>query len=179
MQCLKKLFSNLRFKDRFALGPELIYESDNETRVYGELFNGDEWHRIQVAHNRTPDPLEFWDRGKKFGLNGVHKPFWRSLPNFDICHILGPDLLHGFHKCYYDHIHKWNLTGLGTDEYDTRLKAQIPMLGEKMFPKGIAKANQVAGKEHRVLARVGVGLVACSPNMNAGGVGSNELTKAT
>ncbi|KAG8691040.1 hypothetical protein FRC11_007309 [Ceratobasidium sp. 423] len=133
---------------------------------------------FQIAHNCAPDPLEFWERGKKFGLNGVHKPFWARFPDFEITLALSPDLLHGFHKCYYDHIHKWNLTGLGADEYDTRLKAQIPMPGEKMFSKGISKVNQVAGKEHRALERVGVGLVAHSPD-TASGVGSNQLTKAT
>jgi hypothetical protein len=30
--------------------------------------------------HRHLDPLEFLKRSKRFGLNGVHKPFWRSLP---------------------------------------------------------------------------------------------------
>lgn len=44
------------------------------------------------THHRQPDPLEFLKASKKFGLNGVHKPFWRNLPDFDIARVLSPDL---------------------------------------------------------------------------------------
>ncbi|KAG8705568.1 hypothetical protein FRC11_008938 [Ceratobasidium sp. 423] len=135
-----------------------------------------DFHRV---YHRPPNPLEFLKRGKQYGLNGVHKPFWRKLPHFDICCVLSPDLLHGYHKCYFDHIHKWNLTGLGADEYDARLKAQIPAQGERMFPKGVSKLKQLAGKEHRALERVGVAIVVHAPSKDEGGVGSNQLTKAT
>jgi hypothetical protein len=135
-----------------------------------------QFHHI---HKRHPNPLEFLTRAKKLGLNGVHKPFWRNLPHFDICKVLSPDLLHGYHKFFFDHIHKWNLTGLGSDEYDARLKAQIPTPGERMFPQGVSKLKQLAGKDHRALERVGVVLVAHAPGKDEGGVGSNQLTQAT
>ncbi|KAG8760646.1 hypothetical protein FRC11_000087 [Ceratobasidium sp. 423] len=131
------------------------------------------------AHHRHPEPLEFLKRAKDFGLNGVHKPFWRNLRNFDICKVLSPDLLHGYHKCFYDHIHKWNLTGLGADEYDVRLMAQIPTPGERMFPTGVSKLSQLSGKDYRALERVHVPLVAHSPGDDEGGVGSGRLTRAT
>jgi hypothetical protein len=128
-----------------------------------------DFHRV----NRwPPEPLEFLKNGKVYGLNGVHKPFWRNLPHFDISTVLSPDLLHGYHKFFFDHIHKWNLTGLGADEYDTRLKAQIPTPGEASFPKGVSKLKQLAGKDHRALERVHVAVVAHAPVAEIGG-GSN------
>lgn len=43
------LFGTARFAGEMAVAPELIYKLDDETRVYKELFNGDEWDRIQVS----------------------------------------------------------------------------------------------------------------------------------
>lgn len=94
------------------------------------------------VEGRNPTVLEFLEAGKEHGLNGVHKPFWRRLPGFDICTALSPDMLHGVHKMFFDHIQRWNVNGLGSDEFDTRLKAQIPVPGERMFPQGVAKLQQ-------------------------------------
>lgn len=132
----------------------------------------EDFHR---ANGRYPDPLEFLREGKKHDLNGVQNPFWRHLPNFDVSTVLSPDVLHGVHKLFFDHIHKWNLNGLGADEYDARLKAQIPVPGERMFPRGVSRLKQLSGKEHRALERVHLGLVAHTPAPN----GSNKLTQAT
>jgi hypothetical protein len=131
------------------------------------------------THRRQPNLLEFLKGSKQFGLNGVHKPFWRNLPDFDIAKVLSPDLLHGYHKFFCNHIHKWNLTGLGADEYDTRLKAQIPALGEKMFLKGVSKLKQLAGRDHHALERVHVAIVVHAPTADEGGAGSRQLTKVT
>lgn len=131
-----------------------------------------DFHRI---NNRYPDPLEFLREGKKYDLNGVQRPFWRHLPNFDIAKVLSPDVLHGVHKLFFDHIHKWNLNGLGAEEYDARLQAQIPVPGERMFPRGVSKLKQLSGKEHRALERVHLALVAHAPDP----IGTNKLTNAT
>ncbi|KAG9089800.1 hypothetical protein FRC06_001389 [Ceratobasidium sp. 370] len=134
------------------------------------------FHRI---HKRYPNPLEFLDAGKKFDLNGVQRPFWQKLPAFDICKVLSPDLLHGVHKCFFDHIHKWNVNGLGAEEYDTRLKAQPETADERSFPRGVTQLKQLAGKEHRALERVHLAIVAHAPEQAEGGAGSQKLTKAT
>jgi hypothetical protein len=123
---------------------------------------------------RTPTPLEYLKVAKTHGLSGVDKPFWRKLRSTDICRILSPDLLHGYHKMFFDHIHQWNMNSLGTDEYDARLRSQIPIAGERLFPRGVSKRKQLTGKDHRALERVHVGLVAHAPNK-----GCSRLTKAT
>lgn len=97
---------------------------------------------FNAAYGRNPDPLEFLEEAKRYGLNGVHKPWWRRIPNFDISKSLSPDMLHGVHKMFFDHPHKWNVNGLGEKEYDTRLKSQIPTPGERMFPQGVSKLQQ-------------------------------------
>ncbi|KAG9090882.1 hypothetical protein FS749_000209 [Ceratobasidium sp. UAMH 11750] len=131
------------------------------------------------AWGRYPDPLEFLDAGKKYDLNGVQKPFWRRLPRFDICKALSPDLLHGYHKFFFDHVHKWNQNGLGAEEYDTRLKAQPETPGERSFPQGVSQLKQLSGKDHRALERVHLAVVAHAPERSDGGGGSRKLTNAT
>ncbi|KAF8596295.1 hypothetical protein BDV93DRAFT_455244 [Ceratobasidium sp. AG-I] len=134
---------------------------------------------FNLVHGRNPDVGEFLEEGKRYGLNGVHKPFWRRLPNFDICKALSPDMLHGVHKMTFDHPHKWNSNGLGPEELDARLMAQIPVPGERMFPQGVSKLQQLSGKDHRALERVHVPIVAHAPTVAEGGGGSDKLTKAT
>jgi hypothetical protein len=85
-------------------------------------------------YSNAPTPLEFLKVAKEYGLNGVDKPFWRRLKTVDICRILSSDLLHRYHKMFFDHIHHWNLNALGDTEYDAQLRSQIPMAGERMFP---------------------------------------------
>ncbi|QRV97702.1 hypothetical protein RhiJN_25721 [Ceratobasidium sp. AG-Ba] len=122
-------------------------------------------------YDNGPTPIEFMDAGKKYGLSGVDNPFWADLPHFDVCRVLSPDLLHGIHKLFYDHYNRWNINSIGAEEYDTRLKAQIPTPGERMFVQGVTKLKQLAGKDWRALFRVHLAIMA--------GAGSNRLTKAT
>ncbi|KAG9122943.1 hypothetical protein FRC07_000441 [Ceratobasidium sp. 392] len=134
---------------------------------------------FHFVHRRYPTPLEFADAGKKHGLNGVQKPFWRKLPNFDIATVLSPDLLHGVHKLFFDHIHKWNVNGLGAEEFDTRLRAQPEVPGERSFPQGVSQLKQLAGTDYRALERVHVPVVANAPDASEGGGGSRKLTSTT
>ncbi|KAG9091599.1 hypothetical protein FS749_016423 [Ceratobasidium sp. UAMH 11750] len=135
-----------------------------------------DFHR---AYGRYPDPLEFLNAGKKYDLNGVQRPFWRKLPGFDIARVLSPDLLHGVHKLFFDHFHRWNVNALGAEEFDTRLKAQPTTPGERSFPQGVSRLTQLSGKDHRALERVHLAIVANAPEQHEGGNGSSKLTKAT
>jgi hypothetical protein len=134
---------------------------------------------FHMAKHRYPDPMEFLKAGKKYDLNGVQQPFWRSLPGFDICRVLSPDVLHGVHKFFFDHVHRWNVNGLGADEFDARLKAQPETPGERSFPQGVSKLKQLSGKDHRALERVHLAIVTDAPEKKDGGVGSIKLTKTT
>lgn len=48
-KCGDALFSARRFTGQMAVAPELIYKLDDETRVYENLFNSDDWDRVQVS----------------------------------------------------------------------------------------------------------------------------------
>jgi hypothetical protein len=48
-QCGDALFSSARFAGQIAVAPELIFKLDDATCMYKNMFNGDEWDRIQVS----------------------------------------------------------------------------------------------------------------------------------
>jgi hypothetical protein len=64
-------------------------------------------HNIKVilqaynaAYQQNPVAWEFLEEAKKYSLNGVHKPWWQQLPNFDICWVLSPNMVHRVHKMF-------------------------------------------------------------------------------
>ncbi|KAF8597688.1 hypothetical protein BDV93DRAFT_452430 [Ceratobasidium sp. AG-I] len=107
-------------------------------------------------------------------LNGVDKPFWKTLPKLNIFETLSPDLLHGFHKFFYDHIYKFNLTGIGRDEYDARVHSQLHFSGDRNFLHGVSHISQMTGMEHRMLERTHLSIIA-----NAPGVINEKVIRAT
>ncbi|KEP47678.1 hypothetical protein V565_147660, partial [Rhizoctonia solani 123E] len=118
----------------------------------------------KILSNKYPgdcyDAMDFLKECKAFGLNGVDKPFWRLIPDADICEILSPDLLHGFHKFFYDHIFEWNTLTLGENEMDVRMRSQIPLTGDRSFHNGVSHLSQTTMKEHRDLQRVHMAVMA-------------------
>ncbi|KAG8754251.1 hypothetical protein FRC11_006750 [Ceratobasidium sp. 423] len=130
--------------------------------------------RVQEARQVNADPYEFSLSAGKERLCNVEYPFWANLPFVDICQVLSVDLLHRFHKFFYDHPFKWNMNSLGDDEIDAQMKAQVPYSGSRVFHKGISHISQMSGKEHRMLQRVHLSVIANAPVKY-----SRELTLAT
>ncbi|KAG9093482.1 hypothetical protein FRC06_011503 [Ceratobasidium sp. 370] len=128
----------------------------------------------KAAWGRSPSIEEFLNLAGSEHLNGVDKPFWKSLPNLNIFNVLSPDLLHGFHKYFYDHIYRFNRTGMGQDEYDARMRAQVHFVGDRTFLHGVSHISQMTGIEHWLLERTHLPIVA-----NAPGVISETVTRAT
>ncbi|KAG8777229.1 hypothetical protein FRC12_000491 [Ceratobasidium sp. 428] len=125
------------------------------------------------AWKRSPSLEEFVNLAGEHHLNGVDKPFWKSLrPRLDIFHVLSPDLLHGFHK--YDHIFRFNRTGMGQDEYDARLLSQVHYSGDRTFLHGVSHISQMTGNEHWLLERTHLPIVAEAP-----GVINEKVIRAT
>ncbi|KAG8684415.1 hypothetical protein FRC11_012148, partial [Ceratobasidium sp. 423] len=137
------------------------------------LTNLEEQYMIS-ALDKSNYPYEFSLTAGKYRLGDVEFPFWAELPFIDICQVLSVDLLHGFHKFFYDHPFKWNMNSLGEDEIDVRMKAQVPYAGSRVFPKGVSHISQMSGKEHQALATVHLSVVANTPVKY-----SRELTLAT
>jgi hypothetical protein len=92
----------------------------------------------------------------------------------DICEVLSIDLLHGFHKFFFDHPFQWNTNSLGEEEIDTHMTSQPAYAGTRVFSKGISHILQMSGKEHWVLQTVHLSIVANAPVQY-----SHELTAAT
>ncbi|KAG8721527.1 hypothetical protein FRC09_007766 [Ceratobasidium sp. 395] len=84
------------------------------------------------------------------------------------------DLLHGFHKFFFDHPFQWNKNSLTDEKMDARIKAQVPYLGSRMFPRGVTHISQMSGKEHRAIQETHLSVVA-----NSGKKYALELTNVT
>lgn len=145
---------------------------DCEARTAADTLKGIE--EVQSERGIHADPYQFSLGADKYRLGDVEYPFWAKLPLVDICQALSVDLLHGFHKFFFDHPYQWNVNSLGEDEFDARMKAQVPYSGSRVFAKGVTHISQMSGKEHRALETVHLSVVANSPVQY-----SRELTVAT
>jgi hypothetical protein len=96
---------------------------------------------------------EYLVGAKALGLNGVTEPFWRNLPGYQPELCVGPDILHGFHRFWRDHVLKWIIALLGKPEIDSRLRVLQPVVGLRHFDKGISHLSQWSGREDRELQR--------------------------
>jgi hypothetical protein len=103
---------------------------------------------------------------RKRGLNGVHLPYWRSLPGYQPEVAVCPDILHGVVKCWRDHLLAWSIALVGEDEYDKRLRSLQRTIGYKHFTAGIKHLSQWTCREDRELMRTHVALVAGSPKVS-------------
>ncbi|CUA77854.1 hypothetical protein RSOLAG22IIIB_06827 [Rhizoctonia solani] len=130
----------------------ILQAIDDVKKVLSDKYPGDRY-----------DAMDFLKECKAFGLNGVDKPFWRLIPDADICEILSPDLLHRFHKFFYDHIFEWNTLTLGENEMDVRMRSQIPLTGDRSFHSGVSHLSQTTMKEHRDLQRVHMAVMSGAP----------------
>ncbi|KIM29355.1 hypothetical protein M408DRAFT_306317, partial [Serendipita vermifera MAFF 305830] len=116
-----------------------------------------EWILSQIHElERSVDPSDFarYKRASlELGLNGVHQPFWETLPGYDPSLCVGPDLLHGVHRFWRDHILNWVVNLVGFPEIDRRLKLLQPVVNMRHFSKGISHLTQWTGREDRELQR--------------------------
>jgi Plavaka transposase len=117
-----------------------------------------EWilSRIQrILRSTDPNDLKkYKNLSKDMGLNGVHKPFWEELPGYEPSVCVPPDILHGIHRFWRDHILVWVINLIGFDELDRRLKLLQPVVNVRHFSNGIQCLTQWTGREDRELQRV-------------------------
>jgi hypothetical protein len=98
-------------------------------------------------------------------LNGVHHLFWRdwALPTgalLDPQQIFPIEILHHFHKQFWDHNMKWSIWAVGEDEISFLFSVVQPHCGICHFSAGVAKLKQVTGREHRDLQCYILGIIA-------------------
>lgn len=100
-------------------------------------------------------------------LSGVDDPFWKDLPDFqpEIC--IAPDILHGLHRFWRDHILRWAQFLIGKEEFDNRLKSLQPVVGGRQFKQGISSRKQWSGREDREIQKVFLAIIAGAPKVDA------------
>lgn len=96
----------------------------------------------------------------KYGLNGVHQPFWGDWHNADPLLFLMPDALHAWHKFFFDHVLKWVINIMGGAELKKRFAWLQPCVGICHWPKGVSTLKQCMGREHQDLKKVLVAVIA-------------------
>ena len=64
------------------------------------------------------DLTTYLSEAKWFHLNGVHCPFWRDWPLAEPSLFLTPELLHHWHKYFWDHDTKWCIWAVRAVEID-------------------------------------------------------------
>jgi hypothetical protein len=89
-----------------------------------------------------PDNLEhYFAACEDDCLSGVSKPFWRNWPLAEPSVFLTPDMLHHWHRQFYDHDLKWCLAIVGKKELDFRYSVLQPGCWALSLQKQCIKAE--------------------------------------
>jgi hypothetical protein len=107
----------------------------------------------------TADIPAYSKAAAEYGLNGVDRPFWEDLPGYQPELCIAPDILHGLHRLWRDHILKWAQHLVGNDELNRRLTVLQPVVGYCRYPNGISKMKQWTGRDNRELQRILVAVI--------------------
>lgn len=108
-----------------------------------------------------PNDLQAYFRAcEKYRLNGVELPFWRDWSLSNPIYFLPPEVLHIFHRFFYDHDTKWCIHAVGSKEIDFRFSILQPITNYRHFTSGITKLKQVTGRTSRDLQRYMIAVIA-------------------
>jgi len=124
----------------------------------------------QVCLVTDPDDLEaFLKIIKHYHLNGVHRPSWRNWVLSDPSIFFTPEVLHLFHRLFWDHDLQWCINILGPAEIDYRFSLVQTTVGYRLFDEGVSNLKQVTGRDHRAAQRYIIAVIAGSvpPNFLA------------
>jgi len=115
----------------------------------------------QLAHECDVEDMDTYKvAAKSLGLSAVNRPFWLDHPEYDPSLTLSPDILHGLHKLWRNHILSWTQNIVGKEELDARISCLQPVVGFHHFKAGISKTSQWTGHDDRELERVLVAVAA-------------------
>ena len=103
---------------------------------------------------------EFLKVCRRLSLNGVHKLFWRDWALCDPSIFLPPEVLHMFHRLFWDHDLQWCIFVAGAEELDYRFSLIQTSVGYRSFAEGVSKLKQVTGRDHRAAQRYIIGAIA-------------------
>lgn len=117
--------------------------------------------QLAAAASKTdPSDIEaYFCEAQKFCLSGVDIPFWHNHPLSCPSRFLTLEMLHHFHKKFWDHNCKWCINALGAAKIDFRFSVLQPILGLHHFKEGISLLKQVMGHTHRDVQHFIVGVI--------------------
>ncbi|KAJ3834116.1 hypothetical protein F5878DRAFT_545408 [Lentinula raphanica] len=114
-----------------------------------------------LATKADPQDIErYWPFAQKSRTNGVVDPCWRDWASSDPSEFLHPEILHHWHKFFFDHDLKWCINVIGAEEIDFRYSLVQKRQGFRVFPEGISRLKQVTGRDQREIQRYVVTVVA-------------------
>ena len=116
-------------------------------------------HTACEKHSPT-DYKNFIRTAKSLFLNGVTDPCWKGWLLSDPSKFLTPEMLHHFHRMFWDHDIKWCVHVIGAAELDFRFSLIQTPVGYRAFDEGISKLKQVTGRDHRAIQRYLIGVIA-------------------
>jgi hypothetical protein len=74
--------------------------------------------------------------------------------------FLNLEILHHFHRFFFDHDLQWCIIALGSAEIDYRYTLIQTPVGYRAFKEGVSKLKQVTGRDHRSMQRYIIGIIA-------------------
>ena len=82
---------------------------------------------------------EFLKVCRHLSLNGVHKLFWHDWVLCDPSIFLPPEVLHMFHRLFWDHDLQWCIFVARAEELDYRFSLIQTSVGYRSFAEGVSK----------------------------------------
>ena len=115
----------------------------------------------EVLGEASPSSVTSYIRAAALvGLSGVFQPFWSDWLGCCPSKFLTTDLLHAFHKFFFDHVLQWVINIMGGEELDRRMASLQRCVGVRHWAHGVSKLKQCTGREHRDLEKIIVPLIA-------------------
>ncbi|KAJ3739032.1 hypothetical protein DFH05DRAFT_1595529 [Lentinula detonsa] len=108
----------------------------------------------QLTARADPNNIRTFQRWAQKGrMNGIIDPCWRNWPSSDPGEFLLPEILHYWHKFFFDHDMQWCINVVGAEEIDFRYSLITKKQGFRSFPEGISQLRQVTGRDQREIQR--------------------------
>ncbi|KAJ3780208.1 hypothetical protein GGU10DRAFT_321886 [Lentinula aff. detonsa] len=97
----------------------------------------------QLTARADPNNIRtFLQWARKGRMNGVINPCWRNWPSSDPGEFLLPEILHYWHKFFFDHDMQWCINVVGAEEIDFWYSLITKKQGFCSFPEGISQLRR-------------------------------------
>lgn len=155
-QCLNNCVMQNASANYEARGEDLGNDVRGERRTFDSLMSPMRQLRAKYGHGNIAACQR---AAKRIGLSGVLYPWWERHAGYEPWLALAPDILHGLHRFWRDHVLEWVQWLIGKKELDQRLMALQHEIGLKHFHEGISKIQQWTCREDRELQRTLIALI--------------------